>query len=85
MYYQQKSLFVNGTDGYYIYRVPALVRFNNGEVLHAGPVAYSDLCLDTERRICCFYKQGEAEPYETISFDQFDLDWLAGGEDRLQP
>ena len=59
--------------------------WSNGKVLHAGPAAYSDLCLDAEQRICCLYERGETDPYETISFDQFDLGWLTGGADRLRP
>ncbi len=33
MYYQQKNLFVSGTDGYHTYRIPALVRSNDGTIL----------------------------------------------------
>lgn len=57
--------------------------WNEGKVLHEGPAAYSDLCIDTDMNICCLYERGERGAYETISFAKFDLAWLTDGEDTL--
>ena len=54
-----------------------------GKLLHEGPAAYSDLCIDADMRICCLYERGESSPYETITFAQFDLEWLTDGTDRV--
>ena len=58
--------------------------WGEGKVLHAGPSAYSDLCIAPDMSICCFYERGEANPYETITFAQFDLEWLTDGADKLE-
>jgi sialidase-1 len=55
-----------------------------GKVLHAGPSAYSDLCIAPDMSICCLYERGESNAYETITFAQFDLEWLTDGADRLE-
>jgi len=47
-----------------------------GRVLHAGPSAYSDLCVAADKTICCLYERGEAHPYEQIALARFDLEWL---------
>ncbi len=57
--------------------------WNSGKVLHAGPSAYSDLCIDSDMNICCLYERGENSAYETLSFAKFDLAWLTDGEDTL--
>jgi sialidase-1 len=57
--------------------------WNTGKVLHAGPSAYSDLCITPDMTICCLYERGKENPYETITFAQFDLEWLTHGKDRL--
>lgn len=50
--------------------------WNDGKVLHAGPSAYSDLCIAPDMSICCLFEKGELKPYETITFAQFDMKWL---------
>jgi sialidase-1 len=45
-------------------------------VLHAGPAAYSDLCVAPEGSICCLYERGEEHPYERITLARFNLAWL---------
>ena len=55
--------------------------WNAGKVLHEGPSAYSDLCIAPDMSICCLYERGEENPYETITFAQFDLEWLTEGAD----
>jgi len=57
--------------------------WNAGKVLYAGPSAYSDLCIAHDMSICCLYECGESRPYETITFAQFDLEWLADGKEKL--
>ena len=48
-------------------------------VLYAGPSAYSDLAVADDGSICCMYERGRANPYESITFARFDLEWLTGG------
>lgn len=57
--------------------------WSSGKVLHAGPSAYSDICVAPDMTICCLYERGESSPYETLSFAKFDLAWLTDGEDSL--
>ena len=52
-------------------------------VLHAGPAAYSDLCVTGDGTICCLYERGEAEPHQTVTLSRFNLEWLTGGDDGL--
>ncbi len=52
-------------------------------LLHAGPAAYSDLCVTQDLSICCLYERGAETPYERISLARFNLAWLTGGTDRL--
>ena len=51
--------------------------------LHAGPAAYSDLCVTPDMSICCLYECGVNHRYETITFARFDLEWFTNGKDRL--
>ena len=53
------------------------------KTLHAGPSAYSDLCIVLDSTICCFYERGDAHAYEKLTFAQLDLEWLTDGQDRL--
>jgi len=57
--------------------------WNAGKVLHAGPSAYSDLCIASDMSIYCLYERGEADAYETITFARFDLEWLTDGADTI--
>ena len=52
-------------------------------LLHAGPAAYSDLCVASDGSICCLYERGNEGPYETITLARFNLEWLTDGEDHL--
>lgn len=52
-------------------------------VLHAGPAAYSDLCVTPDMDIGCFYERGDAGPYERLTFARFNLEWLTRGQDRV--
>ncbi|MBI2191462.1 MAG: exo-alpha-sialidase [Planctomycetes bacterium] len=49
-----------------------------GRVLHAGPSAYSDLCVGPDGSVGCLYERGDEHPYETLTFARFDLAWLMG-------
>jgi sialidase-1 len=55
--------------------------WNDGKVLYSGPSAYSDLCIASDMSIGCLYECGKANPYETIKFAQFDLEWLIDGDE----
>jgi len=57
--------------------------WNAGKVLHAGPSAYSDVCVLGDMTIGCFYERGKKTAYERITFARFNLEWLTDGEDRL--
>jgi sialidase-1 len=52
-------------------------------VLHAGPAAYSDLCVTPDMDIGCFYERGDEGPYERLTFARFNLEWLTRGQDRV--
>jgi len=54
-----------------------------GKVVHAGPSAYSDLCVRPDMTICCFYERGERSAYEKITLARFNLEWLTDGKDRI--
>jgi len=51
----------------------------HARLLHAGPAAYSDLCVTGEGQVCCLYERGRGGPYETISLARFGLEWLTAG------
>lgn len=57
--------------------------WSSGKVLHAGPSAYSDLCVASDMHICCLYERGKERPYETITLAKFSLKWLTDGADNL--
>ncbi|MBN1817126.1 MAG: exo-alpha-sialidase [Sedimentisphaerales bacterium] len=46
--------------------------------LHPGPAAYSCLASLPGGDITCFYEAGRENPYETIVFHRFTMDWLKG-------
>ena len=50
-----------------------------GRLLHAGPAAYSDLCVTDKGQILCLYERGHESPYEAISLARFGLEWLSDG------
>lgn len=54
-------------------------------LLHAGPAAYSDLCIAQDRSVCCLYERGQEGPYERITLARFNLEWLSAGADSLEP
>jgi hypothetical protein len=33
--------------------------------------------------IACLYEAGRENPYETIAFKRFSLEWLTGGKDSV--
>lgn len=53
------------------------------KTLHPGPSAYSDLVALGDGMIGCLYERGTRNPYETITFARFTLDWLTDGKDHL--
>ncbi len=65
--------------------------WSDGKVLHAGPAAYSDLCVASDMSVCCVYECGQVRPnrnrrhsaYDAIRFARFNLAWLTDGQDRL--
>ena len=39
--------------------------------------AYSDLCVNDDSMIRCFYERGEGESrYENLTLARFDLEWI---------
>lgn len=54
-----------------------------GRLIHAGPSAYSDLCVLPDMTVCCLYEAGKDTAYETITVARFNLEWLTDGKDRL--
>ena len=54
-----------------------------GKVIHAGPAAYSDLCVQPDKTIGCLYERGENQAYEKITLARFNLEWLTDGKDRI--
>jgi sialidase-1 len=53
-------------------------------LLHAGPAAYSDLCVASDGSICCLYERGAEGPYERITLARFNVAWLSEGTDRIE-
>jgi sialidase-1 len=53
------------------------------KLLHEGPSAYSNLAVLSDGSIACLYERGAQQPYETITFARFTLDWLTDGKDTL--
>ncbi len=64
-----------------------------GKVVHAGPAAYSDLCVAADMTACCLYECGQVKPnrnrrhsaYDSIRLARFNLAWLTDGKDRIAP
>ncbi|MHC4742445.1 MAG: exo-alpha-sialidase [Planctomycetota bacterium] len=55
-------------------------------ILHSGPAAYSCLAVLPNADIACLYESGKNNPYETITFARFTLDWLtATAENSRDP
>jgi sialidase-1 len=48
-------------------------------VIHAGPSAYSDLCVADDGTILCFFEGGKKDPYEKMILARFSLGWLLEG------
>ena len=48
------------------------------KILHDGPAAYSCLAVLPSGEIACFYESGENNPYESMIFEKFSLEWLVG-------
>ncbi len=65
------------------------VSYDEGETwpaareLHAGPSAYSALAVLPDMTIGCLYERGEKDPYETITFARFSIEWLTARADSL--
>lgn len=53
------------------------------KLLHQGSSAYSDLAVASDMTICCLYERGEKNPYEKITFANFNIEWLTDGADHL--
>jgi len=54
------------------------------KLLNPGPSGYSDLAIASDMSICCLYERGEANYRETITFAQFNIEWLTDGTDSLK-
>jgi sialidase-1 len=51
--------------------------------LYRGSSAYSDIAVSPDMTICCIYERGMRNPYEKITFANFNIEWLTDGADRL--
>ena len=54
------------------------------KMIHTGPAAYSCLTVLADGTIGLLYERGQANPYETIAFARFNLEWLTDGKDKLK-
>ena len=55
-----------------------------GKLLYEGPSAYSCLTVLSDMTIGCLFEKGAENPYETITFAVFNLEWLTDGTDMLR-
>lgn len=46
------------------------------KTLWTGPAAYSDLMVIPDGTIGCLFEGGQKQPYETITFARFTVEWL---------
>ena len=53
------------------------------KVIHTGPSAYSCLTVLKDGTIGLLYENGQASPYEKLTFARFNLEWLTDGRDAL--
>lgn len=49
------------------------------KTLWLGPAAYSDLVTTQDGLAGCLFECGQKQPYETITFARFTLDWITNG------
>ncbi|MFN0171452.1 MAG: exo-alpha-sialidase [Bryobacteraceae bacterium] len=88
---KNRLLFSNPADREQRIRMTVKLSYDEGATwpvsreLHSGPSAYSVLAVLPGMRIACIYERGHRQPYETITFAQFPLEWLSKGTDRLEP
>lgn len=88
-YHKDRVLFSNPAS---IERVNMTVRVSGDEgatwkgakTLFAGPAAYSSLAVLRDHWVGCLYENGDATPYERISFTRFNVPWLTDGEERVR-
>jgi sialidase-1 len=77
-------LFSNPADQKSRIRMTVRLSFDDGRtwpvsrILHEGPAAYSCLTVLENGEIACFYEAGEKNPYESMLFEKFSLEWLTG-------
>ena len=77
-------LFSNPADKKSRIRMTVRLSFDDGRtwpvsrILHEGPAAYSCLTALENGEIACFYEAGEKNPYESMIFEKFSLEWLTG-------
>jgi len=55
-----------------------------GKLLHEGPASYSCLTVLPDLTVGCLYERGERRISEKVTFARFTLEWLTGGNDRLE-
>jgi len=77
-------LFSNPADKKSRIRMTVRLSFDDGRtwpvsrILHDGPAAYSCLAVLENGEIACFYEAGDKNPYESMIFEKFTLEWLTG-------
>ncbi len=50
--------------------------WKHSKLVHEGPSAYSSLAVFRDGTVGLLYEKGSQQPYETITFAHFPLDWL---------
>ena len=53
-------------------------------LLYGGPAAYSCLTVLPDGMIGCLYESGRKNPYESLTFVRFRLEWLADGREAVE-
>ncbi len=77
-------LFSNPADKKSRIRMTVRLSYDDGKtwpvsrILHDGPAPYSNLAVLPGGEIVCFYEGGEKNPYESMIFEKFSLEWLTG-------
>jgi len=86
---KNRLLFSNPANEESRVKMTVRLSYDEGEtwpvarLLHEGPSAYSSLVVLPNLEIACLYEAGIKNPYETIVFEKFSLEWLTDGEDSI--
>jgi sialidase-1 len=88
---RNRLLFANAANSSQSVNMTVRLSYDEGKtwpiakVIYSGPSAYSCLTVLQDGSIGLLYENGQATPYETITFARFNLQWLTDGRDREAP